>query len=673
MLLNSRIVLALLLFSVAHADPLYLPFSDTAAPSVKSGKYGALGDGRTDDTYALRKALSDGRSRDSVAKNVDFYSPRPKLVYFPAGTFLISDTLALVGQSFTIQGRGVGATVIRIADNCVRFGSAASPRAAFFTMGGNHSFRINFFDLTINTGSGNPGAIGINYISNNVGCIENVAIVSGAGSGLVGLDMTRQWPGPCLVRNLEVNGFEYGIKVANSEYGPTFENITLVNQSTAGLYNDGNICAIHGLNSSGAQPAIVNAASWGYIILLDGLMQGGNPGGTAINNAGYVYLRNVTAQGFGFALASRSTDVPNSPISEYASDSVVSLFPSPQHSLRLPVEATPVSDEGDSAQWAAIDGGQWYGDTRAWTAAFTSGKSTVWFRPGVYLCSLAVDVPPTVKRVIGFGAQINKWNDGCTAALTLRVSQMSPDPLVVERFNGGVTIDHACARPVALCHAGYDYHALNGAGRLYLEDVGVDDVVLRPGQKVWARQLNTEGPDLHLTNNGAWLWVLGIKTEGKGTAISTLNSGATELLGTLLYPCQSFAAADGPAFINNESSVSLIYRVSSYVTNGNYPVQVRETRDGVTREYRPAVNAAGIMPLYVGYKTAAVGLGFMRVIAGFPVPRIAKAIALSDGWGPRSPGWEQGMLMIDARGCRRAYSEAWEPWAGGLYVIIGWP
>lgn len=39
----------------------------------------------------------------------------------------------------------------------------------------------------------------------------------------------------------------------------------------------------------------------------------------------------------------------------------------------------------------------------------------------------------------------------------------------------------------------------------------------------------------HLKNDGGQLWILGIKTEGPGTNITTCNGGRTELLGGLVY------------------------------------------------------------------------------------------------------------------------------------------
>ena len=64
-----------------------------------------------------------------------------------------------------------------------------------------------------------------------------------------------------------------------------------------------------------------------------------------------------------------------------------------------------------------------------------------------------------------------------------------------------------------------------------------------PGQKIWARQFNTEGNTAptggypaKAVNVGCTLWILGSKSEDHGTVISTTQGGATEVLGSYLYP-----------------------------------------------------------------------------------------------------------------------------------------
>jgi len=219
--------------------------------------YGAKGDGFTDDTGAIQSALADGRT-----ENID-YNGRPKSIYFPAGTYLVKDSLEWRGCCLSLQGQGQGVSIIKLKDSAAGYGDRNVPKAVIKTPGGNMSFRQNIFDLSVNTGKNNPGAKGIDYIANNTGSIRDVSIISGDGAGLVGLDMSRQWPGPCLVKNVTVDGFDYGIYTKQAEYGVTFENLSLTNQKVVGIRNEGNTLAIRQLNSNNKVPAIQNKESWG--------------------------------------------------------------------------------------------------------------------------------------------------------------------------------------------------------------------------------------------------------------------------------------------------------------------------------------------------------------------------------------------------------------------------
>ncbi|MEZ4270190.1 MAG: hypothetical protein R3C68_01745 [Myxococcota bacterium] len=76
-------------------------------------------------------------------------------------------------------------------------------------------------------------------------------------------------------------------------------------------------------------------------------------------------------------------------------------------------------------------------------------------------------------------------------------------------------------------------------GDVYIEDaVGLWDFTA--GQRIWARQYNTESPAEYgpqtRNHGGATLWVLGIKTERANTVVETLNGGTTEIIGGFVSP-----------------------------------------------------------------------------------------------------------------------------------------
>ena len=572
--------------------------------------YNARGDAGTDDTRALQRALDTNRTG-----GVD-YNGRPRTLYLPTGTYLISETLDWIGCAMTLQGQGAGATIIRLADAAPGFGDPANPKPMIQSPAGNMSFRQNIHDLTIHTGAGNPGAVGLDYISSNSGTVRDVEIVSDDG-GVVGLDMTRAWPGPLFIKNVKIVGFDYGIKVKHSEYGPTFEDIILENQRVAGFHNNGNVCAIRRLTSTNSVPAIVNEAHHGYILLLDGTFHGGRADVCAIESDGLVYARTVTSEGSSYdgVLCIGGTPTGGHTIDEYVSGEVRKLWDtSPDRSLNLPVNGAPSYHDNDTSQWGAFKP-RWYGDTKQLQELLNSGKSTIYFQ-GVKF-NHTVDtftVPAQVRRIVGFHGVVNK--EVGPAAIVFRVAENSRDPLIIEQFGYGIAVEHACARTVALKHGQFGYWANESSGDVFFEDVQSDKLEFFPQQNVWMRQLNTEGPELHVVNNGAKLWILGVKTEGKGTVIHTKNGGYTELLGTLLYPCNSFAKSDGPAFISENAHVSFMYRVSAYVDNGNYWTQVIETRGGETRQWEIDNNTHMICPLFSGFDSTAAAVDGVVVTPG---------------------------------------------------------
>ena len=75
-------------------------------------------------------------------------------------------------------------------------------------------------------------------------------IRSGDGGGVAGIAMNRNWPGPGLIRNVEIAGFDYGIQMVNHwQYSMTFEHLTLRNQRKAGMQVENNCAFIRAFRS----------------------------------------------------------------------------------------------------------------------------------------------------------------------------------------------------------------------------------------------------------------------------------------------------------------------------------------------------------------------------------------------------------------------------------------
>lgn len=594
------------------------------APSVLD--YGAVGDGVHDDTAALTAAFNGDRT-DALAatSNTDYYAPRPRTVHIPAGTYLVSGPIRLIGQAITLQGDGAHGTVIRLKDACAGFTDSASPQPVIRTQEGNHCFRIHVYDLTIDVGSGNPGAKALRWTANNVGCVRDVVLRSRDGQGYSGLDMTAAWPGPSLVQHLTVDGFAVGIDVARGEYGPAFCDLLLRRQTVAGLRNSDNPITIQNLVSENSVPAILCTGNSAMPIVLGATCRGGDASRCAIETttSAKVYLRQVTATGYDAVLKQGTTVSGGSLVAEYSTGPTTSLFTSPDASLKLPIRTAPRLPDGDLAGWAMLESTANSDLTSSKTATNQAkfnlaSNHTIWVPPGPHLAGGDVNaftVPAHIKRVVGFNGVANKYSSGNTYALRLIVSATTSDPLSIEEFGYGVTVQHQCARPLVLRHGWYRYEAQAGAGDLWLDDVGInrrsvdgETLALQtlPGQKVWARQLNIEGETLHIANEGADLVIMGLKTEQGGPVLRTRYGGRSEFLGTLLYPLGGVDPAV-VAFENIESSHSLVYASSNYSgSTGDYKTQVREVRGGSSATSGWNTNYSGrrFMPLHRGYQAA---------------------------------------------------------------------
>lgn len=556
--------------------------------------FGAKGDGINDDTVAIKKALA----------TVDGDYTRPKIIYFPQGTYLVSDTLQLREDKYaccvTFQGQGKEKTIIKLEDGANGFADKSQPKAVIRTKKGNKAFRNFFRDLTVNTGRNNPGVVGIDYISSNRGAIINVAIKSEDGAGQTGLAMIRKWPGPSLIKHVSVEGFDYGIHTKHPEYGIVLEHIELKNQNIAGILNENNTLAIRSITSTNSVPVIHNKN--GLVVAMEGDFQGGAVNSAAINNQGYLYARDIQTQDYQSAIANQEKFVPKLAIDEYISHPAYSLFDSPQKSLNLPIEEMPDYHDNNLNNWANVNN---YPSVQA---AMNSGKSTIYFPMGRYKLHEALEVPATVKKIVGFESFINLNQEELQAIIT--IAEDSKDPLIIEgMLFDNTAIRHNSKRTLAIKHTKFSAdnkpYSFPQAGKLFLEDVQMY-LQVNKNQQVWARQLNSETlleGKTKINNDGGKLWILGLKTEGKGTVIKTTEGGETELLGTLVYPVKEFSPEEQKeaAFVNQDSSHSLIYSVRAYGAKRNYEIQVKETRDNKTKKlYSSDVENLKI-PLFVGY------------------------------------------------------------------------
>jgi hypothetical protein len=584
---------------------------DAGMINVKT-QFGAKGDGHSDDTAAIRAAIQSG-------------SPA-MVLYFPKGTYIVSDTLNWLRvdktwrSALAFQGENESGTVIRLKDNAPGYQDPGAAKAVI-RPGSNEPWDKNdgsgyngFYnyisDLTVDTGRGNPGAIGVDYLGNNVCGLENVTIRTSDPKkrGVAGLAMRRHFVGPCYYRRLTVTGFDTGIVTAETEYSHTFEHIALSDQRVAGIENSSNVLSIRDLKSRNSVPALRNKTPLGLVTLIDSNLNGREGASTAIENAGGIFLRHVAVSGYAKSLVDQGGATLTGAIAEFASPPAKPGAENPAASLDLPVEEAPEVVSPEPSVWLSVvakgaDSAGRRDSTQAIQLALDSDAPVVYFPVGVYQITDTIHIRNGTQRLLGPSARLvprgAKFADARNSAPVLRFESQAVD-LVIEGLSfgnflmklspGAVMIEDASPRTLTLRHLEMesDYYAAyatgsGGSGRVFIEDVAGGPWFFRAPQKIWARQLDMESPGEKAVVDGAQLWVMGVKTESPGTVIRAINGAALEVLGGLLYPAigkNQTMPPDQAAFVIDNARASLTYAVEAFGPGKNYAIQVKESKSG---------------------------------------------------------------------------------------------
>ena len=585
--------------------------------NVRDAKYGARGDGKTDDTAAIQKALTEGLRNHRV-------------VYLPNGVYLVSDTLKWQnvadagndvkgwGPFLQMQGQSRSKTIVRLKEGAEGFGDEETPKAVIATGSsgshggkkynggeGNEAFENHLRDFTVETGKGNEGAVGIDWQASNCGAMRHVSV---RGGGYCGIGLTRRDNGPGLIKDVSVEGFRFGIRTFQEIAHFTLEDIDLSGQSEAGLWIRDSVVGARHIRSRNSVPAI-QMAGVSILSLFDSDFKGG-AGAAAINCQGTeprLYVRNLKTAGYAGAVKVRGA-LQKTVLTEWSSDAPLGNAQG-KLSLGLPIRDTPEWYDSNPKNWA--DAGEPSGgdDTAQVQAALDSGKSTIFFRYGRYFISDTLVVPPGVKRIQGTGSQLTVKTRMPDDKPMLRFAGgKATDLTIIDRFEcsaaDGPIVEHLDARTLVLTDLlGSSYRNQRGAGPLFIEDVVAGDWRFAPGTQAWGRQWNIEGgAGPLLTNDGATIWVLGLKNEGGGVIVENKNGARTELWSVLAY---TFGVpADRPALVNTDASLAVQLGGMTYMgASGYYDLLVRNTQKGTTTELRRAATigrgSASTIPLYV--------------------------------------------------------------------------
>jgi len=235
----------------------------------------------------------------------------------PTLSTLVSDSISTKHPKRRIlQGQSRAGVILKLKDSASGFDDPAKPKPVLSLydrfMDPNSSngqgFRNSISNVTIDVGSGNAGAVALHYFNDNQGTVENVTLRSSDPQkrGKAGLALVTNWPGPALIRNVFIEGFDFGVWSTIGQYSIAFEHLSLEGQRVAGINNSHQMLSIRGLQSKNAVP--VMKLEKGLVVLVDGEFSGGTAP-AAIENAGSLYARNLRVQGYKIAIQGGGKDI----------------------------------------------------------------------------------------------------------------------------------------------------------------------------------------------------------------------------------------------------------------------------------------------------------------------------------------------------------------------------
>ena len=309
---------------------------------------------------------------------------------------------------------------------------------------GNDAYGNYLEDLTIDVGRGNPGAIAIDHLGNNFGALRRLRIIDSSGNAAVGISLDRKWPGPLLVKDVEIIGFDTGVSVSHPEYHVTIYNLILRGQRRYGLLNSGNSVSIRRLHYEGAGVAISNKGTGGLIVADDIRVLATGDNHNWMFNAGIITHRGVRVgriPSTGEGVLPTYVSVPDgtavgSVISEsWTADWVLPDADYPEAPQFVAEDWTNVADFGvlPNIGTDSTDGIE---------QAIRSGAKVLYFPSGKYLVSAPIVIPPSLQRIVGLHSAISitaTRRDGFARELGIIEVRTDGSPFFVD----GLALDNA--------------------------------------------------------------------------------------------------------------------------------------------------------------------------------------------------------------------------------------
>ncbi|KAL3472014.1 pectate lyase superfamily protein-domain-containing protein [Aspergillus californicus] len=218
-----------------------VPFGNDSSYQVYRNvkEFGAVGDGTTDDTDAINQAISSG---ERCGQGCDSSTTKPALVYFPAGTYLVSSPII---QYYYTQmvGDAIDLPVLKASAD---FAGMAVIDADPYTDDGSNWYtnQNNFFRAIRNfvidlTAMPQSSGAGIHWQVGQATSLQNIRfeMIKGGGDDnkQQGIFMDNGSGG--FMTDMTFNGGNYGMFVGNQQF--TSRNLTF-NDCNTGVYMNWN-------------------------------------------------------------------------------------------------------------------------------------------------------------------------------------------------------------------------------------------------------------------------------------------------------------------------------------------------------------------------------------------------------------------------------------------------
>lgn len=567
-------LLVLLTLSLAGAEFPGFPedaFKPGLAINVKNPPYNAKGDGVTDDTKAIQKAVDDVWGG---------------LVYLPPGEYLISDTIQWTHNGtkwpyISLHGAGKGKTVIKLKDSCEKYQDKNKPRPMIETRGqeiqgnseGSQAFSNSLYHLSINVGKDNPGADGVLWRIANEGTIREVDIVASESSGRAAIDY---WGESCgLATNVRIMGFDYALYSSGGAYqNMVLESVSITKQKKAGIQVNQGVFDLNNFYSKNSVPAII-CNDWLSRITVQNsrlISSAAQSDISAIElthktSNGICYLRNVAVARYSHGITSVHT--PDKNIAIENNKQVIESWSSENFQSTSESEKTFTLKPSMHMDYWTSDFSKWANvldyiedpdapdHAAAMQKAIDSGAEIIYMPTSTYAFFRPVIIRGNVRRIVGMRSRIE--TDGFKNKPAMIVKNLKGPDLTIEMFNAGpgeILLDTSKTVTVQDCFT--DIANTSKLKKLYVNNI-CGHLELK-NVEAHIRQLNSEGHNRNghrLLIDGGTAWILSMKTEGGHKQMTITNGAQVEVFSLVFWHMQKNLDRY-TAIENNESSLSVI-------------------------------------------------------------------------------------------------------------------